>query len=207
MICASWRAVLVQPEDGGRAAEPGALHGEFDPILDRRVLHLAHAEDIAILDRLFEQHLAGRIDRAHHAVAGDFEGLVVRAVFLGLLRHQADIGHAAHGRRIVGAVLLAVLDDGLIDARIAAVGDQRLGVLRLAVRIPHLAAFADHGRHGGIDDHVAGHVQVGDALVGVHHREVRPRVACLDIGFNVRTLLPPALWRVSRTGRQGRYWG
>ena len=29
---------------------------------------------------------------------GDLEGLVVRAVFLGLLRHQADVRHAAHRR-------------------------------------------------------------------------------------------------------------
>jgi hypothetical protein len=34
------------------------------------------------------------------AVVGDLEGLVVGAVFLGLLRHQAHVGHVAHGRHI-----------------------------------------------------------------------------------------------------------
>ena len=33
---------------------------------------------------------------------------------------------------------------------------------------------ADHRRHGGVDDHVARHVQVGDAAVGVDHGEARP---------------------------------
>ena len=87
---------------------------------------------------------------------------------------------------IEGAVLFAILDDHLIDARVAAVGDHGLGVVQLAVRTPHFPGFADHGGHGGIDDHVARHVQVGDALVGVHHRQFGPgRIARLDIGFDL----------------------
>ena len=42
----------------------------------------------------------------------------------------------------------------------------------LAVGVPHLARGADHRRHRRVDDHVARHVQVGDAAVGVDHREV-----------------------------------
>jgi hypothetical protein len=34
------------------------------------------------------------------AVVGDLEGLVVRAVLLGLLRHQAHVGHVAHGGHV-----------------------------------------------------------------------------------------------------------
>jgi hypothetical protein len=68
---------------------------------------------------------------------------------------------------------LAVVDDGLVDAGVAAVGNHRLGVLQLAVGVPHLAEVADHRRHRGVDDHVARHVQVGDALVGVDHRQRR----------------------------------
>jgi hypothetical protein len=34
------------------------------------------------------------------AVVGDLEGLVVGAVLLGLLRHQAHVGHVAHGRHV-----------------------------------------------------------------------------------------------------------
>jgi hypothetical protein len=36
---------------------------------------------------------AGDVDDVGDAVLGDLEGLVVRAVFLGLLGHQADVGH------------------------------------------------------------------------------------------------------------------
>src|SRR5690606_31609484 len=121
----------------------------------------------------FHQDLAVGVDHAHDAVGADAKGLVVRTVFLGLLRHQADVGHAAHGRRVERAVGLAVLDHRLVDAGVAAVGDHRLGVLQFAVRVPHATAVADHRRHRGVDDHVAGHVQVGDALVGIDHRHAR----------------------------------
>ena len=105
--------------------------------------------------------------------AGDLEGLVVAAVLLGLLGHQADVGHRAHGRRVEGAVGAAVLDDGLVDTGVRAVGDDGQGVVLLAVRAPHVPGGADHRRHRGVDDDVARHVQVGDALVGVDHRQAR----------------------------------
>ena len=37
------------------------------------------------------------------------------AVLLGLLRHQAHVGHVPHGSHIELAVRLAVLDDGLVE--------------------------------------------------------------------------------------------
>src|SRR5690606_1766866 len=97
---------------------------------------------------------------------------VVGTILLGLLGHQADVRHAAHGGRVEGAVGLAVLDHGLVHAGVAAVRNHGLGVLQLAFGVPHLAGVADHGRHGGVDDHIAGHVQVGDALVGVDHGQL-----------------------------------
>src|ERR1035437_10911981 len=56
--------------------------------------------ECALLDLLFQQRLAGCIHDANYAVACHLESLVVRSVFLGLLRHQADIGDAAHGHRV-----------------------------------------------------------------------------------------------------------
>ena len=56
---------------------------------------------------------------------------------------------------------------------------------------------ADHRRHRRVDDHVAGHVQVGDALVGVDHGE-RGTVGealldgGLDLGALRRALASPA---------------
>ena len=52
----------------------------------------------------------------------------------------------------------------------------------LAVRAPHVPGGADHRRHRGVDDDVAGDVQVGDALVGVDHRQGGPSAS-------------PARWR------------
>ena len=48
------RAMLVQPEDGGRVGKARARDGELHPILDRRILGLAGAEDVALLDLLFQ---------------------------------------------------------------------------------------------------------------------------------------------------------
>ena len=113
------RTVFVQPEHGGSAARFGARDGQFDPILDRRVLHLAGTPDIAFFDLMLVQRLAGRVDDPNGPVPRRFEGLVVRAVLFRRLRHQADVGHAAHGPRIEGPVLLTELNDLMIDRRIA----------------------------------------------------------------------------------------
>ncbi len=118
---------------------------------------------------------AGRVDDADRARGLDLERLVVAAVLLGLLRHQADVRRRAHRRRVEGAVLAAEVDRLRVQGGVARVRDHRLGVLLLARRVPHLPRRADHRRHRGVDDHVARDVQVGDPAVGVDHRERRAR--------------------------------
>ena len=44
------RAVFIEPEDGGSERGAGAADGEFDPVLDRGVLRLAGAPDVAGFD-------------------------------------------------------------------------------------------------------------------------------------------------------------
>ena len=61
------------------------------------------------------------VDDAHRAGGRDLEGLVVGAVLLGLLGHQPDVRHGAHGPRVERAVLLAVLD-GLVIERARSCG-------------------------------------------------------------------------------------
>ena len=50
------RARGIQPEDGRRLARSGALRLTH-PVLDRRVLGLAHAPDVALLDVVFHEDL------------------------------------------------------------------------------------------------------------------------------------------------------
>ena len=106
-------------------------------------------------------------------VGFDFESFIVRTVFFGCLRHQTDIGNGTHGCRVKCAVFAAEVDGCLINACVAAVGNHGFGVLRFAVFIPHAAGIADHRGHGSIDDDIAGNVQIGDAFVGIDHRQIR----------------------------------
>ncbi|MNO52065.1 hypothetical protein D3C76_424740 [compost metagenome] len=122
------------------------------------------------------------------------------AVLFGFLRHQANVRHAAHGGRVEGTVDLAVFDGGLVDAGVAAVRDDRLGILQFTGGVPHLARVTDHGRHRGVDDDVARHVQVGDAFVGVDHGQGRANgVQGLDVGFDLGLLVG---WQVLDAGVQ-----
>ena len=197
---ASCGARLVEPEDGGRAGRAGAADGEPDPVLDRRVLGLAHAPDVAGVDVVLQQRGAGGVDDAHGARRGDLERLVVRAVLLGLLRHQADVRRRAHRRRVERAVLACSASTvSAYSGGVAGVRDHALGVLLLAGGVPALARGADQRRHRGVDDHVARDVQVGDAAVGVDHEEVGPGGergvdGVLGLGVGARAGWPGRRW-------------
>ena len=164
-------ARLVEPEHGRRAGRPRARDREPDPVLDRRVLGLAHAPDVARLHLVLEQRLAGVVDNPDPAVGRDLERLVVGAVLLRLLGHQTDVRRAPHRSRIKCAVLATVLERLGVERRVGVVGDHELRVLQLAGAVVHLARGTDRGRHRGVDDHVTGNVQVGDPAIGVDHRE------------------------------------
>ena len=101
-------AVFVQPEDSRGAGGTAAAYGQLDPVLDGQVFGLAHAEDVASFDAVFHQHGASFINNDDAASGFEFKGFVVAAVFFGLLCHQANVGHGAHGGGVEGAVLDAV---------------------------------------------------------------------------------------------------
>ena len=123
---------------------------------------------------MLQKRLSRNIQHANRAVARCLESLVVRSVLLRRLRHETHIGHAAHRLRIEGAMPFAELNDLMIDRRVTAVGDDQLGILQLAFRIPHLPRVANDRRYGSIDNDVAGHVQIGNPFVRIHHRHGRP---------------------------------
>ena len=115
-------AGLVQPEHRRVAGGAGAGDGQLDPVADRVVLGLAGAEDVAgARPRARGASLPAASTRRTVPAVGDLEGLVVAAVLLGLLRHQADVRDRAHRGRVEGAVGAAVVDDDLVDAGVAAV--------------------------------------------------------------------------------------
>ena len=61
--------------------------------------------------------------------------------------------------------------------------------MQFVVRPPGPPAVADNHRHTGVDDYIAGDVQVGDAPRRVHHRQLRPgAVNRLNVGFDGRPL-------------------
>ncbi|MDQ1112894.1 hypothetical protein QE418_002342 [Microbacterium testaceum] len=120
---------------------------------------------------MLEKHVAVRGDDLHAAGRGDLERLVVAAVLLGRLGHEADIRNRPDGGRIQRTVGDDVLDRRLVHPGVRGVGDHGEGVVLSPVGAPQLAAVADQRRHRGVDDHVARHVQVGDALVAVDVRQ------------------------------------
>ena len=96
-----------------------------------------------------------------------------RAVYLSLLGHQTHVGNMSHGGVIKLPVFLAIINNGTVDASIAAVGDDAHNILKCIVLVPHHARVTHDVGHGGIDDHVAGDMQVGDTLGGVDHGQTR----------------------------------
>ena len=133
------------------------------------------------------------VDDADRARRGDLERLVVRAVLLGGLRHQADVrascpSSPGRTRRARGSGRRSPRRAG----RRSESGITNLVSSLLALGVPHLARRADRGRHRGVDDHVARDVKVGDPAVGVDHRE---RAA--------RSSTPPAIAAsIARAGRR-----
>ena len=178
-------AGLIQPEHCWGLGQASTGDGELNPVADGDVLRLAGTPDVTGCDLVAHEHIAGGVDDLDGSGFRDLEGLVVAAVLFGLLRHETDVGDGAHGPRVEGALGLAVLDDGLVDAGVGGVGDDGQSVLGLVILVPHLAADADHRGHGGVDDDVGGYVEVRDALVRVDHGQVGSvGQALLDSGLD-----------------------
>ena len=147
-------AVGIEPEHGRIAGGACTGHGQLHPVLDGGVFDLAHAEHIPFGNVLVHQHVTACGDDFHTASGRHLESLVVGAVFLGFLGHEPDVGHTAHGGGIQCAVGLTEIDGRLVHPGVGAVGNDGDSILRGPLGVPHLAAFADHGRHGRVDDDI-----------------------------------------------------
>ncbi len=131
---------------------------------------------------MLHQNGAVGINDSHYAVRFKLECFIVRAIFLGFLRHQSHVGHSAHSRGIKGTIGLAEIDHFLIDGGVSTLGHYRFGIFCFAIGAPHFSPVADHCGHGRINDNVAGYMQVGDALHRINHGKFW---AMLIAGVNV----------------------
>ena len=165
--------LVVQPEHSRRAGSAGAINRQLDPVADRQVFGLARAPDIALFHVVLGQNSAIFGNHTHNTVFLDFEGLVVGAILFGFLRHQTYVWHCTHSGGIECTVSLTEVNRFLIDGGVGGLRHNGLGVLELAISGPHFTGVADHCRHGGVNNHVARHVQVGDTFDGVNHSDFR----------------------------------
>ena len=120
------RALGVQPEHRRGVGEARAAHPELDPVLDRRVLDLAHAEDVAGLDRTLQQHRAVVGNDADGSARGTSNVLSCEPYSSACCAINPTFGTDAHRPGVERAVRLTVLDDRLIQARVAAIRDHGL---------------------------------------------------------------------------------
>ena len=181
-------AFRIEPEDSRRIREAGARYSELHPVTHRSVLGLAHAEDIASCDFLLQEDFALAVHSADNALALCDKRLVVAAVFFGALSHKAHVRHGTHRLRVECAVLLAEFNRFIVNTSVAAVRNAGDNFLKLAFLVPHAAGIANHGRHRSVDNHVARHMQIRNALGRIDHGEVRTCGECgvdgsLDFGF------------------------
>mmetsp|Transcript_71754 Transcript_71754/g.199076 ORF Transcript_71754/g.199076 Transcript_71754/m.199076 type:complete len:314 (-) Transcript_71754:123-1064(-) len=180
------RPVLCQPKDRWRTGGSGPNNGELHPVLDRAVLRLAHAPNIALRHVVAKDNFTSF---AHHdandTVCGHDEGFVMRTILLGLGRHQADVGRVPARRCIQMSVRLTVFYDGVVYARIAPVRDHEFGIAQGVVLCPHATGVTNGCRHRGIDDDVRGHMEVRNAAPRINVGDRRTLiVARHQIGLN-----------------------
>ena len=110
------RAILVQPENRGVPCQPSPLYSEANPILNRNIFRLAHSPNVARLDVVLHQYGPLLIHHLDDTGGFDLEGLVMGAILLSLLGHQANIGDISHRGHIESAILFAEINDCLIHA-------------------------------------------------------------------------------------------
>merc|ERR1719232_1478899 len=178
--------VGIEPEHSLGTSGLSAGDSELDPVLDGNVLDLAHPPDVSSLHCVLENLVTSAVSNGDCALGGNLEGLVVAAILLSLLGHQADVGNVTSGGVVKLSLLLAVLNDGVVDTGVGPVGDDTLDLLELVVLVPHLSSITDDVGHGGVDDDIAGNVEVGDSGVGVDHGEAGPGLVLLhDVGLDL----------------------
>mmetsp|Transcript_23324 Transcript_23324/g.34548 ORF Transcript_23324/g.34548 Transcript_23324/m.34548 type:complete len:251 (+) Transcript_23324:801-1553(+) len=167
---------FIEPKYGSSSRITSSRYCKFHPISDGFVFCLAHAPDIALVDCVLKVNLSRMFVLYHdNSLGSNFKRLVVRSVFLCLARHKPNVCNISHSCNIELSMSLGIIDHLLVYGSIASIRDQTLCVFELVILVPHLTTVTDNDRHGSINDNIRWNVQIGNALVGIHH--CKPRVA------------------------------
>mmetsp|Transcript_74437 Transcript_74437/g.193458 ORF Transcript_74437/g.193458 Transcript_74437/m.193458 type:complete len:268 (-) Transcript_74437:1268-2071(-) len=193
--------LLCKPEDSWSARAAGAYHSQLHPISDGCVFGLAHAPNIAL------RHIMSEENRAllpqndlHLAVRGNLECLVVRSILLSFRRHQANVRCVAGRSRIEFSMSPAVVHNSVVDSRVASIGDDELCIAQGVILRPHSARVPNRSSHGGVDNDIRGHMEIGDALARIHIGKLRALViARHDVSLHLSLLRVPLDLRIHIT--------
>merc|ERR1719233_182049 len=159
----------VQPEDSLGTCCLRPADSQLNPVLDWKVLGLAHTPDISSLYCVGEDGIASVVSDNHGTLGSNLECLVMTAVLLCLLGHQTYVGHVASRGPVKLSVSLAVLDDSVVHGGVAPVGDHALYLLEFVVFVPHLTTVSHNIWHGCVNNDIAGNMEISDAGIGVDH--------------------------------------
>ena len=107
--------VFIQPENGRITCFTGPAHSKLNPILDRRILNLAHTPDITSTHFMLHKNGTAGINNPHMPLFRNFKSLIMGTILFRFLRHESDIADATHGCGIKGTMLFAKFDCGLIN--------------------------------------------------------------------------------------------
>ena len=152
----------------------GPLDGQPHPVTNGSVRGLAHAPDVARVDRRARAALCRR-----RRPPAPCPGAAISKV----LSCEPYSSAACAIRPTFGScpsspgrtpVLAAVAPRSRRTAPRRSDRGSRTWCPAARPRVPHLPGSADRRGHRRVDDHVAGDVEVGDAAIGVDHRERRP---------------------------------
>mmetsp|Transcript_53220 Transcript_53220/g.116826 ORF Transcript_53220/g.116826 Transcript_53220/m.116826 type:complete len:415 (+) Transcript_53220:887-2131(+) len=191
---------VVEPENRRPACRSRTRNSQLHPVLDGNILGLAGPPDVTSLHLVLEKDGPIGLHHLHGSVSRGLKRLVVGPVLFRLLCHQPNVGHGTHGSRVECTVDLAKFDCLLENPRVAPIRNQGLGIAevgipgtRLGIRTPHTTSQAihttNHAGHRGVHNDVAGHVEVGNAAVGINHGELGPgSVHCIDVGHDLLLL-------------------
>ena len=114
VVCTS----LVEPEDCRHVGCTSAGDGKLDPVANRFVLGLGCTPDVALVHVVRQQNVAGSVYNLDASGRLNLEGLVVAAVFLGCLSHEANVRNRADGRWVEWTVRDNVVDGCLVDTSV-----------------------------------------------------------------------------------------